>query len=107
MRLALPRLRLRVLSAVVAHVPAAISLRVGVKNLLVPTVSVDSDAIRFSRNWSRVDHEGDAFTAPRFANEGNNRVIGVVEVDPLEAFVSVVLIVERRLVLIEPVEVLH
>lgn len=106
MRLALPHDRFRVLPAVVADVAPAVSLSVGIDDLLPPALPIHPDPVGLAHDGRGVDDKRDAFARARFAQEGDHGVVAVAEIDPLEAVVRVVLVEKGGLVFIDPVQVL-
>src|SRR6516164_10856359 len=104
---ALPRDRIRVDTSVVAHIASAVDACVGVQNFLVPPFSGRSNSIEMPWNWRCVYHKqkGGAFFC--LANKAEHAVVGVVEINPFEAKVGVVVLPESRLALIQVIQVLY
>lgn len=93
-------------SAIVAHIGAAISLRVGVENFLVESFSRESQSVAAAHNGGRIDHKKNGVAVAGFAHKRPDRVVRVVKINPLESIVGVILIEEGGLGFVEPVEVL-
>ena len=94
-------------AAVIADIAAAVSFRVGIDDLAIKTRLRHAEPIIVTHHRRRVHHEDDRFALARFAQKRDDAVIGVVKIDPLKAFVAVVLLPERRLVLVGVIEMLH
>src|SRR5678816_1369929 len=104
MAFALPADPIRPLAAEVADVAAAVGLGVGVEDFFIPAFARHSYPVAFADDGGGVDDEDEDLASAAAAQEGDDGVVGVVEVDPLEAGVGVVLIVEGGLVAVEPIE---
>src|ERR1041385_463329 len=82
-------------TAVIANIAATVRVGVGVDDLAIKSGARHAEAIVVPNDRRRVDHENDRFALARFAHERHDAVVGIVEIDPLEAFVRIVLLPER------------
>src|SRR6516225_1693827 len=104
---ALPRDWIRVDTSVVAHVASAVDACVSVQNFLVPPFSRRSNSIEMPWNWRCVYHKQKGGAVFCLANKAEHAVVGVVEINPFEAKVGVVVLPESRLALIQVIQVLY
>ena len=56
--------------------------------------------------WRSIHSKDDRPAVARAAHEGDHAVFGIVEIDPLEAFVSIVAVPEGRLIFVNVIEML-
>ena len=96
---------LRMAPAPVANIAATISCGVAVQDFLVKTGRVDSHSVASPNNRRCVDDEDERLVAT-LAYEGPDTVVAVVDIDPLEAFITVVKFVVSGLVRIESIKML-
>ena len=101
---ALPGHFLRLDAAAVSDIGAPVGLRVGIENFFVPSAFVHADAIALPDDRRGIDDDGDGVAVARDPLEGDHGIIAIVEIDPLEASVTIVLIVKRGFMAVEPVE---
>src|SRR6516164_3447406 len=104
---ALPRDRIRVDTSIVAHIASAVDARVSVQNFLVPPFSRRSNSIEIPRNRSRIYHKQNGRAVFCLANKAEHAVVGVVEINPFETKIGVVILPESRLALIQVIQVLY
>src|SRR6201987_3110605 len=103
----LPRGRLRVNTSLVAYVAPAVDARVSVQNFLVPPFSRRSNSIEIPRNRGRIYHKQNGRAVFCLANKAEHAVVGVVEINPFETKIGVVVLPESRLALIQVIQVLY
>src|SRR5689334_6753155 len=106
MGLALPRDFLGIGSAEIADIAAAIDGCIGVDDFLVPAPAIDPNPVMFAYDGGCVDDKYQDLACAGFALESDHGVIAVVEIDPFKPGVTVVLVIEGRFSLINPVQVL-
>src|ERR1700737_1134548 len=102
----LPGNRIGMRAAPITDVATSVDSSVCVQDLFVPAVPGRSDAISVSGNRGSVDGEEQRGTGPPLTNEGENAVIGIVQIDPLESCVAIILLRKRRLVLVKEIKML-
>src|SRR5213075_567885 len=107
MRSALPREIFGFEAAHVADVGTAVGFGVGVDDLAIKAGLRDAEAVAVAYDWRRVHGEDDDALVARPTHESDDAVLGIVEIDPLEPFVSIVAVPERRLVFVNVVEMLN
>src|SRR5690606_2872919 len=91
----------------VAEITPTVKLGVAVDKLTVPAGTGDADAVIMPWNGREVaDHHHLVLRIVSFAHEGQDGVLHVVKVDPLEALVRGVLLPERRSSPVDAIEVL-
>src|SRR4051812_2832891 len=106
MRPALPREILGFEAAHVADVAAAVGFSVRVDDLAIKTGNRNSQPIALAHDRRRVHREYDHSALTRFAHERNDAVLRIMEIDPLEAFMSIVAVPERGLVFVNVIQML-
>src|SRR6516164_11530810 len=97
---ALPRDWIRVDTSVVAHVAPTVNACVRIQNFLVPSFSRCSNSIEITRNRRCVYHKQKGGAVFRLANKAEHAVVGVVEINPFETKIGVVVLPESGLALI-------
>ena len=95
MRASLPTDRIGVHAAPVADIAASVDTGVGIQDLFVPTFAGCSDSIGVSGNRCGVDRKEQSGTGLPFADEGEDTVVGIVQVDPFESRITIIVLRKR------------
>src|SRR5260370_20671034 len=103
----LPRNGIRMHTAVIADVAAAVGFRVRVQNLFVPTFADGAEAIGMTWNRRGVDHKNQGRSIMSFTEISDNAALRIMEIDPFKAFVRIIQLPQGGLVSVEKVQVLH
>ena len=106
MRASLPTDGIGVQAAPVADVAASVDTGVGIQNFFVPTLTGRSNSIGVSGNRCGIDREENCRTGFPLADEGENAVIGIVQVDPFESGITIVVLREGRFAPVEEIKML-
>ena len=97
---------LAVNAAQVPHVAASVDTGVTVEDLLVKTVARHSNPVVLARDRSEVQREDKQFVATSSqADKRAGAVLGIVAVNPAEAFLRKIDFVQRRLFPVDSIEV--
>src|SRR5260370_42617458 len=88
--LSLPRNGIRVHTAVIADVAAAVGFRVRVQNLFVPTFAGGAEAIGMTWNRRGADHKNQVRSIVSFADISDNAALRDMENAPFKAFVRII-----------------
>src|SRR3981081_929420 len=107
MAAALPGNRVGVHSAIVTNIAASINLGIGIDHFFVPAVARNAYAISVPRNRGSIDQENERRRIFAFAHKYYDAAVGIVEIDPFKALIGIVQLPERRLGLIDIVQVLN
>src|SRR6266404_5598642 len=94
-------------AAEISHVAAAVGLRVGVDDLAIKSRTRNAEPIIVTHDWRRVHDKYNQLAFARFSRERDDAVVGVMEIDPLEAVIRVVLLPQRGLALVNLIQMLH
>lgn len=94
-------------ATIVSHIGTPIGGGIRVEDFLVESGRIHANAVSLTDNWGRIDNENDRRSRAGFSHERPDRVVGIVEIDPLKTFITIITLVEGRLVSVEPVEVLN
>src|ERR1700688_549247 len=106
MRASLPRDGIGVCASPITKIAASVNSSVGVQDLFVPTVSRRSDTVSMSGNRGRVDGEQQGGTGSPLADECENAVVGVVQIDPLKSSITIIILGKRRFALVKEIKML-
>src|SRR5437763_13911589 len=87
-------------TAEISHVAATVGFGVGIDDFAVIAGSGGSDVILVTHYRRSIYDEDDHLTLARLAHPRDHAVFSVVKINPLESFVSIVLVPQRRLTLI-------
>src|SRR5260370_13714268 len=90
MALALPGNGIRMYTAVIADIAAAVGFRVRVQNLFVPTFGGDAEAIGVTWNPRAVDHKNQARSIMTFTEISHNAALRLMATDPFKAFIRII-----------------
>lgn len=93
-------------ASVVSYIGTPIGGGVRIEDFLVESGRIHANAVSFTHDRSRIDDENDRRSRAGFSHERPDRIVGIVEIDPLKPFITIITFVEGRLVGVEPVEVL-
>src|SRR5262245_28826597 len=106
MELPVRRRRRRLHPAEVLHAASAVEWGVAVERLAPEPASRNAQDIVRSRHRREVaDNEQRATATPRLPHKADDARVGIVAVDPLEAGLVEIELMQRRLGAVEPVEV--
>src|ERR1700749_2208293 len=104
--LTLPGDGIRVDTAEVTDVTAAVRFCIRIQDFFVPTFTGGSDPISVTRNRGSVDGENEDRAILGFTKITNDAALGVMEIDPVKTFVRIIQLPQCRLSLIEVIQVL-
>ena len=94
-------------SAVIPDVAPRVGFRIRIDDLAIKAGMGHAQPIIVPNHRGRVHYERYDIAVARLPHESHHAVIGVVEIDPLESVVAIILIPEGGFALVNVVEVLH
>lgn len=77
-------------AAEISYITPAIRFTIGVDDLTVEAGLGYAQAVVVTYDGRRIHYEGDDVAVVRFSQKRHDAVIGVVKVDPVESFVSII-----------------
>jgi len=93
-------------TVLVTDIAASVSFGIGIEDFAVKARLRHPDAVTGADHGSGVHGEDETWAIGGFAQEGDDAVVGVVEIDPLETIVGVIEFVEGRVFLVDLVKML-
>src|SRR5205823_1330877 len=92
--------------AQIPHVAATVGFGVGVNDLAIKTGPRNADVILITHYRRGIYDENDHLAFARFPEPSDHAVFGIVKINPLESFVGVVQVPQRRLAFIQVIKML-
>src|ERR1700722_14881553 len=106
MRASLPTDGIGMQAPPVADVAASVDTGIGIQNFFVPTLTGRSNSIGVSGNRCGIAREENCRTGIPLGDEGENAVIGIVQVDPFESGITIIVLRKSGLALVNIIEML-
>src|ERR1700726_2746367 len=94
-------------ASVIPDVAATVSVRVGINDLAIKTGVRYAQPVTIPNDRCCSDGKNNDFPLARSAQKRNNAILRVVKIDPLESLMRVILVPQRRFVLVSVIEMLN
>src|SRR5437588_2064278 len=104
---ALPGLVRRSDPAEIAHVAPAISLGIGIDYFPIKTRLWSANVVAVMHHRRSIYNKNDGLALTGFPYPRDNAVFGIVKINPLESFVTIVQVPKRRFTFIEIIQMLN